>query len=166
MGARAAGLPVPAQIGIAVVATLVGVVAVVAAVWVFLSQRRRGRMPSGATLFAAGHEGKNGVGPEARHACSFLTCSSPLPVGNVLVRLLATRQGHKSKDRSGLCSHVYFFTYATINVAPTAPLSLTSCASPLCACDCTRHGKLYMTSSGGNLNSSFLSVSEHDITVV
>ncbi len=105
---RAAGLPVPAQIGIAVVATLVGVVAVVAAVWVFLSQRRRGRMPSGATLFAAGHEGKNGVGPEARHACSFLTCSSPLPVSDCLMKLLAARQGHKSKDRSGPCPHDYF----------------------------------------------------------
>lgn len=98
----------PAQIGIAVVATLVGVVAVVAAVWVFLSQRRRGRMPSGATLFAAGHEGKNGVGPEARLARSFLACSSPLPVGAFLVKLPAARQGHKSKDRSGPCPNVYF----------------------------------------------------------
>ena len=53
-----AGLSVPAQICIAVFATLAGVVAVVAGAWVFLSQRRRRAQPSGNVLFANGHEGK------------------------------------------------------------------------------------------------------------
>ena len=65
-----AGLSVPAQICIAVFATLAGVVAVVAGAWVFLSQRRRRAQPSGAVLFAGGHEGKNGV----RRAASLTSC--------------------------------------------------------------------------------------------
>lgn len=59
-------MSVPAQICIAVFATLAGVVAVVAGAWVFLSQRRRRAQPSGNVLFANGHEGKAVVRPR-RH---------------------------------------------------------------------------------------------------
>jgi membrane associated rhomboid family serine protease len=68
-----AGLPVAAQIGIAVAATLAGVLGALAAAWALLAQRRRRRQPTGATLFANGapHSGvrRSAAGPQASTAC-------------------------------------------------------------------------------------------------
>jgi hypothetical protein len=64
---------VAAQIGIAVAATLAGVLGVLAAAWALLARRRRRRQPTGATLFANGgtHSGvrRSAAGPQASSAC-------------------------------------------------------------------------------------------------